>query len=232
MAITLQVLDYLPRESVEPKRGVIQVWQASLQGTEARLAKCRRILSPDEVIRANRFHQEVHRRRHIMAHGILRQILAGAVPFCRPEDLVFHVGPHGRPSLAENVAGGLRFNLAHSGDRMLVAVSLEHEVGVDLEERRDDVDVMALARTVLAPSEQALLKTTLSSGQIDLFFRCWVRKEACLKAWGLGVTALLRRIDVLSSDVIVMPGTPGLTCRLFDVATEPGFHAALAVVGG
>ena len=232
MAITVKFLDDQVHAPVRPKRGEVQVWQASLEGNDSRLAKCRYVLSPDEVIRANRIHQEVHRHRYIMAHGLLRHVLAGALPGCRPEHLVFRVGPHGKPSVDDSMARGLRFNLAHSGDRMLVAVARECEVGIDVEECRSDVDVMALARTALAPHEQALLETAPASGQIDLFFRCWVRKEACLKAWGLGVTTLLSQIDVLASDEITMPGTSLLNCHLFDLAARPGFQAALGVVEG
>lgn len=121
-------------------------------------------LSDDERARAARFRFDEHRRRWIAAHVALREILSTYT-----DDVQFVLGEHGKPSLAN---GAVHFNLSHSGDLAVVAVS-DGEIGVDVEQIRDDFDYESIAP---APSREA-------------FFRAWTRKEARLKATGVGLGA-------------------------------------------
>ena len=157
------------------------------------------MLSPEEQVRARRFHAERHRRRFVVAHGALRQIL-GTYLERQPETLAFAAGPNGKPSLAGDEPGRrrLEFNLSHSGDLALVAVAWDRPVGVDLEEWERDMNHLELAERFFSPAERESLRALAASAD-DLvrgFFAAWSRKEAYLKASGHGVTRGLHHFDV------------------------------------
>jgi 4'-phosphopantetheinyl transferase len=159
------------------------------------------VLSADEQARAKRFYTHSLRLQYTVAHGALRHILAGYVGESA-ESLVFAVGEHGKPHLAPGSAGarsGIEFNLSHSGDLALVAVTRDRPVGVDLERWAEGVDQLELAERFFSPDECVALRRLASSSDQRVsagFFAAWTRKEAYLKATGHGIARGLRHFDV------------------------------------
>src|SRR5262249_25522819 len=92
--------------------------------------------------------------------------------------LVSALHHHGTPSLP--LAPHIRFNLSHSHEMALVAVTLDHEVGVDIERLRPLPRFVELAERFFPPSEPR------PANETD-FFRQWTRIEAVLKARGVGL---------------------------------------------
>src|SRR4051812_17773983 len=118
--------------------GELHVWRAELAQNPSLLTRLERTLSEDERERAARFHFRRDAERFVVARGVLRDIL-GRYLCERPERLRFVYNEFGKPSLAGEHAGGPhRFNLSHSRDLALYAVTLGREVGVDLEFVRPD----------------------------------------------------------------------------------------------
>lgn len=161
------------------------------------------VLSEDERVRVRRFYFAKHGVRYAVAHSALRRILAQYAD--TPADqLEFVTGEHGKPELvhARSRAGGeLHFNLSHSGDMALVAVSLHGAVGVDVERWRDRIQHLEIAERFFSPFERDALRSlpieppvgkTLLRG----FFSTWSRKEAYLKATGHGISRGLHHFDV------------------------------------
>lgn len=136
------------------------------------------LLSADEHDRAARLRQPVHRQRFVLAHAFLRRKLGERLGH-HPAALRFGHGPEGKPLLA-----GLHFNLSHSGDLAVLALSTRHPVGVDIEALQP-IDALGLARAHFAPSEAALIADL--DDPLAAFYRLWARKEAALKAHGLGI---------------------------------------------
>jgi 4'-phosphopantetheinyl transferase len=169
----------------------VHVWRVALAQPPAGFARLADRLSPDERRRAARFRFERDRRRYQVAHGALRELL-GAYLDDRPERLGFVEGTHGKPVLAPPHGAELRFNLSHSGELALCAVSCRREVGVDLEQVRELADADALARRFFADAESKALAALPADERLAAFFRCWTRKEAYLKAVGAG---LLQALD-------------------------------------
>jgi 4'-phosphopantetheinyl transferase len=131
-------------------------------------------------------------------------------------------GPGAKPSLTGGLRW-LRFNLSHSGDRALIAVAREREVGVDLQavgEHEPDL----VAKHYFAADEVARLEALPGDERRRLFTTLWARKEALAKALGKGLTEELLGLDLLNG------GYPGWTVSDLDVG--PGHAAALAVEGG
>jgi 4'-phosphopantetheinyl transferase len=173
----------------------VHVWRVALEQPPAGFARLAARLSPDERRRAARFRFERDRRRYQVAHGALRELLAGYLDH-ETERLVFVEGAHGKPVLAPPHGAELRFNLSHSGELALCAVSRRREVGVDLEQVRELSDADALARRFFAEAESAALAALPAAERLPAFFRCWTRKEAYLKAVGAGLLLALDGFQV------------------------------------
>ncbi len=131
-----------------------------------------------------------------MAHGRLRRVL-GAVLGLAPGDIEFGTGPHGKPELAGHAgAAGVHFNLSHSGSVGLIGWCWQRAIGVDVEIWRATRDQAALVRRYFAPGEIAAWEALPPERRQEAFFNLWTRKEAYLKALGLGLTLALDSFDV------------------------------------
>jgi 4'-phosphopantetheinyl transferase len=203
----------------------LHVWLVPLDPPPAALARLAGRLSPDERRRAARFRFERDRRRFQAARGALRELLAGYLDE-RPERIRFVEGRHGKPELAE-AGSALRFNVSHSGERALCALSLRRELGVDIEQLRELADAEALARRFFSAAESAELAALPEPQRLAAFFRCWTRKEAYLKAVGAGLLQPLADFDVsllpeLGACDFNLHGRPEETARWSLLALDVG----------
>lgn len=180
-------------------------------------------LNDEERQRAARFHFDRDRKRFIVARGALRIILAGYLDI-DPRDVCFKLGIRGKPGLAPDIhRGDVRFNVTHSGEWALVAVTEHREVGVDLERVNPAKANRDVVKRFFAPGEISSLDQLTGDAWIEGFFRCWTRKEAFLKATGDG---LYRPLD--SFTVSVAPGEPA---RLLSILDSPGSESRWQVLG-
>jgi len=136
----------------------------------------------------------VKRRRHEIAHAAQDQILASYLEI-EPRALEYATLPDGKPILADRA---LEFNLSHSGELALVAVSRELPVGVDLEHPRSFRNQAGMARRICTMRELEHLTQTRDE---DELLRLWVRKEAVVKATGEGLAHPVSQVDVLDRNV-------------------------------
>jgi len=175
----------------------VHVWLVSLQQPLARIRRFGESLSADETIRAERFHFENDRRRFIVARGCLREILARYLRIA-PVAIQFDYNDHGKPELGGATRGlsQLKFNLAHSGELAIYAITLIGDIGVDIERVRADIDLEELAHSFFSASEIASLDLLAGGERRQAFFHCWARKEAFIKAKGIGLSIALNEFDV------------------------------------
>jgi 4'-phosphopantetheinyl transferase len=216
----------------------VHVWRADLRLHAARLRRLEQNLSADERERASRFRFARDRDRFVGARGLLREILALYVD-ASPGRLRFGYGAHGKPFLAGEEHGTLRFNLSHSYDAMLLAIAHMREVGVDVEGVRSYGPAMEETyKTVFCEPEKQALARLGGEDKRTTFLRFWTLKEAYIKADGRGVSLPLERIDVSAPEgrVAVLSEASGewRTCPRWEprtLATVPGYVAALAAEG-
>ena len=194
--------------------GEVHVWRAPLAETD--VPALGQVLSPDEWIRAERFHFALDRARFISGRGLLRTIL-GRYLDLSPRDLRFTHGPHGKPELA-GVCSSLQFNLSHSDDLMLLAVTHARAVGIDLEMMRDNVPFQTLADYYFEPEDAWDLRLLPPDQRAWKFYDLWTSAEARLKATGIG---LARGLKVITPD----------RWSLLKLTPAAGYTAALAVEG-
>jgi 4'-phosphopantetheinyl transferase len=177
--------------------GEAHVWSARLDRAAAGLQGHWDRLSPDEQVRAQRFHFTRDRRRFITAHGILRALL-GRYLEADASGIRFQINRHGKPGLKARGgrSPGLNFNLSHSADRALMAFTEGIPVGIDIERIRRDREVESLVRRFFAPREVKEFLSFPEKERIGVFYTGWTRKEAFLKATGRGLSIGLDRFEV------------------------------------
>lgn len=217
-----------------PGTGEIQIRQFSLAIGDAELRGVEQLLSTDERQRADRLLDRQIRNRFIAGRGRLRQILAGYFE-TEPADLLLTTNPFGKPGLKYRHNHGLCFNLSHSGDSCILALARDCELGVDLEQVRDDLPFEAIARQYFSRHEQSELFSLMPAMQPAAFYRCWTRKEAYLKACGSGFSSPSDICDVSllpdqPPELLALRNAPEQLCEwnLADLAVPEGFCAALA----
>lgn len=179
-----------------PSQSEIQVWRIPLTvqpGTETRL---RDFLCLQERDRAGRFHFARDQRRFVIRRAVLRQLLAASLE-TTPQAVQLEFGPHGKPVVSgQTSASGLRFSCSHSGDWALIALARGSELGVDLEQHRPMIEAEALAKSFFSPAEISELAGLPPTLKLAGFFNAWTRKEAFVKAIGLGLSYPLDRFSV------------------------------------
>jgi 4'-phosphopantetheinyl transferase len=179
-----------------PSPGCVHVVVVRISLQLPRLGPLTALLSAAEREQARRFHFDRDRHRHLVSHGAMRLCLAAALG-CAPEVPDFLAGPHGKPHLAAPLGDGeLRFNLSHSGDLALCALTTGAEVGVDVEQLRPDLDWEPLARHIFTSPEVASILAFSPAQQRRAFFRLWTCKEALVKARGDGLSLPLELFEV------------------------------------
>jgi 4'-phosphopantetheinyl transferase len=221
--------------SLEP--GEIHVWRVKLDQSASRLNAFSRILSDSEKKQAARFRFAHLRARSMIVHGSLRMILSNYLGLVA-ERIEFSSGPGGKPALLRAtpmIGAGLRFNLSHSEELLLVAISGQVEIGIDLERTKPEFQPDAVWKHFFGVSEQALLAQLPPDQQRTAFYRIWTCKEAVLKGEGSGIRRDLAQVAV-SFDLGASTAHTSLavdvgeilewTIRLFTPAPE--YTAALA----
>jgi 4'-phosphopantetheinyl transferase len=174
--------------------GAVHVWSAVLEAEADGYEQLVSVLSGEERRRAARYHAELDRRRWTIARAFVRDVL-GHYTGVAPRALAFEHGARGKPSLATGIGdGSLRFNLSHADGMALCAVTRAQDVGVDIERIREDLPVARIAAQFFSAREQRLVAE--AENPAAAFTRIWVRKEAYLKATGLGVGTGLTDFDV------------------------------------
>jgi 4'-phosphopantetheinyl transferase len=165
----------------------VHIWRCRFDEAARDEHKLINMLSSDERARAARFRTELSRREFVLARGVLRDVLRRYTGSCA-NDLHFAYTAFGKPCLS-----GLEFNLTHSQNICLIAVSSRHRVGVDIEYAGSVIDHDAVARESFSSEEFANFAAVDSTLRKQAFFEIWTRKEAYLKAIGEGWFADLHK---------------------------------------
>ncbi|MFO1150615.1 MAG: 4'-phosphopantetheinyl transferase superfamily protein [Alsobacter sp.] len=216
-----------------PGPGLVEVWTWPIAGDGVSLGRLAAWLSPEEAGRAQRFLRPEHGDAFRAARGGLRAILASYLG-CRPSDVTFAVGPHGKPQLDRPALPDLRFNLSHSGGLAALGVVVGPEIGVDIEAVRP-VEPQ-VAERFFARGERERLARLRGEAWTRGFHRCWTRKEAVLKAMGDGLAVPLDAFDVGLSDedpVAVLAARPPVpqaeSWTLLSFQPRAGIEGAVAL---
>ena len=189
-------------------------------------------LCPTEKARAARLKVAKARAQFIITRAVLRQLLANYLGIA-PRALAFTTGPCGKPALSPHwQQRRVAFNVSHAADYALLALGLDHRLGVDIESVERRVDYRALANRFFSAAEQAAFKKLPAGVACAAFYRVWSRKEACLKATGQGLAGGLAGFSVPLRETLVQTGArittdTGSDWFIYNVIAPPGYQTAL-----
>jgi 4'-phosphopantetheinyl transferase len=221
-----------PRSPVElpALQNNIHIWAVRLDDATVDLDLDLDLLSPEERERLARFKFERDRRRYLVAHIALHDILRRYLP-SEPARVSFDIGANGKPRLPHAPASSdVEFNLSHSHEMALLAVCHKREVGIDIEYVKEDFECQEVAERFFSAREIVAMRGLPVSLQRQAFFKCWTSKEAFLKAKGTGLSGALDEVEITltaADQVRITAGVPGWS--LSEVDPIDGYEGALVV---
>jgi 4'-phosphopantetheinyl transferase len=213
----------------------VHVWGASIESLVSDEVAATRLLSSDELARAERFRFAEHARTFRLCRALLRTVLARSTG-TPAAHLRFQYNEHGKPQLAGPPSDHVEFNLSHSGDVVLIAVARHRAVGIDVEGIRSIIDAEAIARNYFSSAEVDAWLALDEAERSAVFFRCWTRKESLVKAIGRGLSIALDQFSVslaAGGEVAWQSVTlPVHEWRIVDLELAPHYAAALSAEAG
>lgn len=233
------ILAAFPSTSPALLSGEVLVFRVDLdagpEGDDFRRLAAWRDLAADERARAERLVRARDGRRFVLCRAALRAILGGLLQV-EPAAVAFEAGPGGKPMLARPDGRPCRFNVTHSGDLALIAVSWGRELGVDVELTRPIQQAARIVESYFTAAEVAEFLKLDEADRAGAFIRGWTRKEAVVKAQGVGLAGLATEFETLFG--LAPPGDSFRPCepmsdvlgwRLWEATPRPGYVATLAV---
>ncbi|MHB1946584.1 MAG: 4'-phosphopantetheinyl transferase family protein [Gammaproteobacteria bacterium] len=211
------------------KSQTVDLWHVLLTDLVSQEDRFLALLSPDEVQRANRFRFPHHRARFILARGILREILS-LYTGQSPKEIVFEYGPRGKPYLKDNHLD-LQFNVSHSDDVAVYAITQHAEVGVDIQ-KIEEGHHESVAKRFFSEEENKQLQRLSEVERAQGFCQLWASKEALIKAVGEGLYVPLGDFSVAlhkkSQWITLIHEQQTQTLYLENFVTFPEYKAAFA----
>jgi len=220
-----------PPSDFSIEKGTVHLWAWDFNCSKEELDHHMTLLSPEEHARLQRLRFDGDRFRYAVSHAVLRLVL-GRYLGVEPTLVAFTRNKFGKPDLTATLAttSKLSFNLSHTNRIALLAIAADLKVGVDVEELRH-VETEIVERHFSGRERRELADLT-GEQWLEGFYNCWTRKEAILKAEGIGLNGNLDAFDVTlrPGDLVALLGfddTSGLTLNWH----LSGLRLGLSVVG-
>ena len=142
-------------------------------------------------------------------------------------DVPLNSTSNGQPQLPGT---GYATSLSHSGDQVAIAIGRALAIGVDIEQSPPRAGLRDLAAMLCTPDEAAALAQLPHFQREPALLALWTRKEALLKAFGVGLREAPASIAVDVGQLIAPPPSApdAPACRVHALALAPGLVGALA----
>jgi len=215
----------------------LYVWQIEIPTYVHYLSAFEEILDQNELRRANKLRVYDKRVEFVVCRAILKLILAD---FIRVDvsEINFIYNEHGKPELSDHIYNKhmLHFNLSHSYDYVQIVLSKNCPVGVDIELIVDDSSIYSIAKYQFTDNEFRGIDRAGKIDGVKCFYSCWVRKEAFVKGYGLGLAMSLDSFEVdvgESESNLLVANIKNRNIRdewsIFDLHAPEGYVSAVAV---
>ncbi len=163
-------------------------------------------LTYDEIERAAKYKFDRDRARFIIGRALLRIMLGNILDF-NPFQIEIESNNYGKLILSNIKQQNLHFNLSHSQDYIIYAFCFNDEVGIDIEKIDTSINHLEISENYFTDMEIEYLKDSADKDAIaKRFFTIWTRKEALLKAMGVGLAVDLKKIDVTTDSIDLSRG--------------------------
>lgn len=176
----------------------VHLWCAYDEGISASelLSIYHDLLSDDERKQQKRFRFQRNRHQYLVTRALVRSVLAQYIPGIRPNEIKFSKNKYGKPYLDSTpIPFPLKFNISHSEKLITLVVTKGITVGVDVEYRRRNSNVVPIADRFFSPNEIKSIKSLDQNKQHERFFDLWTLKEAYIKAKSKGLSIPLDKFS-------------------------------------
>jgi len=219
---TIASVEWKNNHRANPCPGV-DIWKVSLSSVKELNSFFLQLLSEEETEKSLRYRMEEDKQRYIFSRGALRSLL-GKYLRKSPETIEFKAGPNKKPLLKSDRDQELHFNISHSGDFVLIAVS-EDAVGVDIEKIDPHFRFREILTGNFSQAEIELIEH--AANPRETFYWLWTRKESLLKACSKGLIDNLDAISVLD-DRVAFGGSGDMKSDCWDIHS---FYIATQYLG-
>ena len=157
---------------------------------------CLSWLTDSELQRYHRYQFDRHRKQLLLARVLMRIALSRYDSSIAPASWKFSQNQYGKPAISEEQnTSSLYFNLSHSAEQAVLAVSRYRDIGVDIEFSSKPRRIEAIAQRYFSPAEAAAILSLPAEQQQDRFYDLWTLKEAYIKACGMGLAIPLQHFS-------------------------------------
>jgi len=179
----------------------IQVKWLKLSSYSGEVARLKTYLTCDEIERAYKYKFDIDRTRFIVGRALLRKMLGDILDY-DPFQIKIESNNYRKLFLSNVEQQHLHFNLSHSEDYIIYAFCFNDDVGIDIEKIDPTINHLEIANNYFSADEIAYLKNSSDQNRgVERFFRIWTRKEALLKAMGIGLLLDLKKINVTTDSI-------------------------------
>ena len=199
--ITQISLDQFPNSlTILPSE--VHIWSIRLSNVLSATPSFTDFVSTAELNRAHTFKYAHQRTTYLMHHSFVRMMLA-LYCHCPPKELIFSHNHYGKPYLSAGIPSTHKkpifFNSSRSDDLLVLAISTDYEVGIDIEQLKDTFDFTSITSRYFSKKELhdlTLLNESGSTAMRNGFYLGWTSKEAFIKCIGLGLSFPLKDFTV------------------------------------
>lgn len=144
------------------------------------------LMTPQEREKQQKKRYDEDKHDALVTRALVRTVLSRYADV-KPEQWRFVKGDKGKPEI-EAPPLPLRFNISHSTAMIVCAVTLDADLGVDVEYIERNNRLQKIAEHKFAPSEYRELLSQPADNFKKRFFDYWTLKEAYIKAVGDGLS--------------------------------------------
>lgn len=212
MTWSLNNLQYLNLLNVLRIDEATHMWNADLDQSPFVIQRLSALLSSDEKKRSERFIFDKDRNRFVVRHALLRVLLSHYIG-TKPDYIQFCYNQNGKPALPEMLnSKDIRFSLSSSRGFCLFAITRCREIGVDIEFSGRSLDGDQIISNFFTEKEKYFFYCLNKKQRENAFFKLWTKKEALIKALGIGLSLPLNSFDVslLDHEMVELPSVEGL----------------------
>lgn len=188
-----------PPSQIKLVPGEVQLWLIRVPQAIAEIDHLIARLTPGERERAKAKRITKKRHEYIAGQASLRTLLARQLDI-DPMQVKYERGPKGKPYLSETAhtdSPRVQFNISHSGAMVMVAMTLDAELGVDVEWHNERTDPDRVARRAFCEAERHVMSALAPSAKREHFFALWTCKEALVKCTGLGIHSGMNNFEIV-----------------------------------
>lgn len=160
------------------------------------LSEYHALLSDEESQQWQRFYFEKHRHQYLITRALVRAVFSLYVNEIPPDAWRFGRTEYNKPYIQNRpLPFNLQFNLSHTKRMIVLAVTADDDIGVDVECCTRRNAGLELAQKYFSQVELRDLHALRPARQKARFFDLWTLKEAYIKARGMGLTIPLNHFN-------------------------------------